>query len=203
MHIQTINSTTIVLTADTHGRHRELTVPDCDIFIHLGDACTDGDDAELNDFFHWMATLPAPHKLFVPGNHDWPFEFDPDSAMRKVPPSIIVLENRGIVINGIVIFAVVARPWLHTPPEIPANTDVLLSHGPAHGILDQQTGCPLLRRCLDHIPYFFFGHIHETWGMEEMVGGSVCRNVAEASRFVAPSKYICRINNKNTHHDIS
>lgn len=56
---------------------------------------------------------------------------------------------------------------------IPDDTDVLITHGPAYGVLDavlpdkEQVGCPQLRRALEtrlHPKLHVFGHIHEAYG---------------------------------------
>ena len=55
---------------------------------------------------------------------------------------------------------------------IPRNTDILLTHGPPKGILDetfhpQNVGCEMLRlRIINEIQpkYSIFGHIHEAYG---------------------------------------
>ncbi len=39
--------------------------------------CDAGDMQQLLDFFVWYAELPIPHKVFVHGNHDLPFELEP------------------------------------------------------------------------------------------------------------------------------
>jgi Icc-related predicted phosphoesterase len=55
---------------------------------------------------------------------------------------------------------------------IPADTDVLITHGPPYGFLDsilneQHAGCQdLLRKVLTLQPrVHVFGHIHESYGM--------------------------------------
>jgi len=65
--------------------------------------------------------------------------------------------------------------------EIPKDTDVLITHGPPHGILDhvkrldgseEQTGCPqLLDVVLNLQPKLHvFGHIHEEYGVIKREG---------------------------------
>jgi Icc-related predicted phosphoesterase len=55
---------------------------------------------------------------------------------------------------------------------IPANTDILITHGPPFGKLDAnvnsyRTGCEDLLKTVDKIKpkYHIFGHIHEAYGM--------------------------------------
>lgn len=40
----------LVVFADTHGKHRQLPVDNVDIAIHLGDACTFGNNTQFTDF---------------------------------------------------------------------------------------------------------------------------------------------------------
>lgn len=54
---------------------------------------------------------------------------------------------------------------------IPNNTDILITHGPAFGILDkifqnQNVGCEDLLKSVENInpKYHIFGHIHEGFG---------------------------------------
>ena len=73
-----IGSSRIFAFSDTHGRHRELQVPEnVDIVICAGNAVEDnlvGD--EYDDFIEWFAQLPCKWKIFVPGNHELSFELD-------------------------------------------------------------------------------------------------------------------------------
>ena len=71
-----VNILNIFAFSDTHGRHRELQVPEnVDIVICAGDAVEDnlvGD--EYDDFIEWFASLSCKWKIFVPGNHELSFE---------------------------------------------------------------------------------------------------------------------------------
>jgi len=78
MHIIKLKGQNVLLLSDTHGMHRQLDIPEgIDIIIHCGDICDAGDIGYLSDFFVWYAELPIPHKVFVHGNHDLPFELEP------------------------------------------------------------------------------------------------------------------------------
>lgn len=57
--------------------------------------------------------------------------------------------------------------------RIPRDTDILLTHGPPHGILDvtsskENVGCRILRERLEklRVKLHIFGHIHEAYGKE-------------------------------------
>ncbi len=80
-------TTTIVCISDTHGHHRELTMPKGDILIHAGDFTLFGRDASymskdidtqkvnesaspLHDFNAWLGELDYKYKIIVNGNHE-------------------------------------------------------------------------------------------------------------------------------------
>ena len=136
--------------ADTHGWHREYQydpeatdtssfVRSTSILVCAGDVCEAGNEAQLRDFFAWFAEQPAPHKLFVAGNHDLPFDLDPENAVQYIPEGIAYIENGSIMLNGVQFFVLPVRPWLHeqersTLQYLPKNVDVLVTHGAPQGI---------------------------------------------------------------------
>lgn len=151
------------------------------MIIHLGDACEGGDEDQLRDFFQWFSGLPVAHKLFVAGNHDLPFELDPERALSLIPPGVEFLENNGITIRGIHFCGVVARPWLFEPVILPDNIDILITHGPPLGILDENIGCPILQKVVRKAKpaYHLFGHIHSEGGKCIMNGETTYCNVSD------------------------
>lgn len=159
-------SQNIVVLSDTHDRHRMLPYLPADIVIHLGDACSDGNDEQLKDFFEWYAQYPAKHKIFIAGNHELQWELEPEKFLKMRPKNIRFLENEIFTIDGIYIMALPARPWLHGIPEIKPtkNIDFLITHAPPKGVLDKGWGCNILKDyTLKLQPKFhFFGHVHET-----------------------------------------
>jgi len=153
----------ITAISDTHGHHRELIIPDADFLIHCGDACTDGNEEELNDFFRWFSAQQARNKIFVAGNHDLVFDLEPERASRLVPHNVVYLESQYTLIDGISFYSAPARPWLHESPEERRMIDFLLTHGPSYSILDMNLGC---RKLLSFVQqqqpvYQLFGHIHQ------------------------------------------
>jgi len=68
----------LVLFSDTHGQHDRLVgpfaVPEGDVLIFAGDACSAGTPGEWAAFCRWLGGLPHPHTLIVVGNHDWPLQ---------------------------------------------------------------------------------------------------------------------------------
>src|SRR5215471_14674334 len=63
----------LCILSDTHRKHREITIPDCDILIHCGDFCSfqRADLQTLKDVDAWFSESPAKHVLCVGGNHDF------------------------------------------------------------------------------------------------------------------------------------
>ena len=180
MHLLSINNLKILAISDTHGKHRLLELQEADIIIHAGDACQDGDESELEDFFQWFSGLTIRHKIFIAGNHDLIFDLEPECAKKLIPKNVIFLEDNGIGIEGIHFYGLVARPWMHTVVPMPENIDVLISHGPPRGILDENSGCPILRKVVDKIKpsVHLFGHIHSCGGNSVIVNSTTFYNVA-------------------------
>ncbi len=153
----------IVAISDTHGRHRDLDIPLCDILIHCGDICTDGDENQIIDFFKWFSAQPATHKLFVSGNHDYPFVFEPINAINLIPKNVIFMDNKAATIQNINFMGLYAPYNLHDIPEIPLKkVDFLLTHVPPKSIIDDGLGCPYLKKFVKKVnpAFHVFGHIH-------------------------------------------
>ena len=186
----------IVAISDTHSRHQQFgPLPDGDILIHAGDATVQGKFDEIIEFNRWLGTLPYKHKIFVAGNHDFMFEKSPELA-RALITNAIYLQDSFVVIEGLKIYG---SPWqprffdwafnLDRGPlirrkweMIPDDTDVLITHGPPHGILDNvidrwgggivAVGCeellPIVQRIKPRV--HIFGHIHAGYGQVEQDG---------------------------------
>ncbi len=188
----------IVCISDTHNCNTQIDVPDGDLLIHSGDATITGTVEEIVLFYDWFSLQPHKHKIFVAGNHDWLFEKDNAAARSLLDPSIIYLHDSSIEIDGLKIYG---SPWqprffdwafnLNRGYElaekwamIPDDIDILITHGPPHGILDlvprkgwdENTGCEELRKRVEEIAKFgrlrlhVFGHIHCGYGLHEEVG---------------------------------
>ena len=180
----------IVCISDTHSRHEQIVVPDGDILIHAGDATMIGDIDEIADFDHWLGTLPHQHKLIIAGNHDWLFQTRPHLA-RSLITNAVYLQDSFVECEGLKIYGSPWQPWfmdwafnlprgraLEEKWElIPANTDVLITHGPPFGILDEaprgeNVGCEALAEAVWWVKpqLHVFGHIHSAYGSGERLG---------------------------------
>lgn len=182
----------IVFISDTHSYHRQLALPEGDIIIHAGDLTKQGAEAEVLDFLKWFEQVNFRHKIFIAGNHDFFFEKTSAATIEQLlPPSIIYLNDSGVTIEGIKIWGSPIQPWffdwafnrqrgadINRHWElIPTDTDILVTHGPPFGILDQTSrgeavGCTDLLRKIKNtqIKMHAFGHIHEAYGISLVDG---------------------------------
>lgn len=98
-----------------------------------------------------------------------------------VPGSIVLLESDGMEYDGINFFSVPARPYLKGPVSIPSGIDFLITHSPAYGFLDRDTGDKNLYLAIaaSRPKYHIFGHVHEE-GLKRkaMLGGTTFLNVS-------------------------
>lgn len=176
----------IVVISDTHGLHEKLVLPKGDMLIHAGDVSGRGRLNEVVDFVQWFSRQDFTYKIFIAGNHDFYFENASEEDITElIPDNVTYLNDSCVTINGLNIWGSPIQPhfgrWAFNRHRgepidkhwqlIPANTDILLTHGPPHGILDKtyhpkHVGCEMLRQRIDQIQpkYSIFGHIHEAYG---------------------------------------
>ena len=181
----------MVCMADTHMFHDDWkAVPDGDVLVHAGDLTRGGSLDELAVVRDFLRKLPHAHKVVVAGNHDRAFQTEPAAARALFDEGFTYLEDAGAVVGGVSFWG---SPW--TPRYhrwafmkergadiaarwalIPAAVDVLVTHGPPHGLLDdartyrgaeEHAGCEALRdRVRDVRPrVHLFGHIHTNQGI--------------------------------------
>lgn len=193
----------IVCISDTHSLHNKIPeIPEGDVLVHAGDCCGAGTLKNIEDFNEWLGQLPHKHKILIAGNHDAAFQETPGMA-RELVTNAIYLEDSGVEINGIRFWG---SPWTPTFMDwsfmldrgqplydkwklIPEDTDVLITHGPPHGIADEvstgfrclNVGCLHLRDRVKalSLKVHIFGHIHEGYGRcvqggIEFVNASTC-----------------------------
>lgn len=160
MKILKYKSKRIVCLANTYGRHRSLIIPLADCIIHAGDACTYGDLSQLTDFLEWFSSLNIKRKLFVAGEQDLALTGQPERLREMIPAGVTFLENELVDYDGITYYGLAARPMMPEKLPIPIYVDVLITHGPPSGILDDGKGCPILRQTLKELEptIHVFGH---------------------------------------------
>ncbi len=178
-----INGQTIFAFSDTHGHHRDLRVPEnADILICAGDAVEDDlKGCEYDDFIDWFSSQKAKWKIFVPGNHELSFDLGQSEPIENAMTDkcIIVLQDAVEDCDGVIIGAISGNARI-ADEEIPSDLDILVTHYPPLGILDQDLGSPeILNFVLKAKPkHHLFGHIHATEGKQYMLGQTCCENIS-------------------------
>lgn len=178
----------IVAIADIQGKHHGLSstmLPDGDVLICAGDLTSLGSIGELVSFNAWLKTIQHKYKhiVLVAGNHDLLLNRGIDG--HTIFTNAIYLQDEMVEIEGYSIWGtpasncgLYARYWefcddfyvRRSYEMIPDKTDIVVSHGPAYGILDktvdgQLTGSRELLASIDRIKpqLVVHGHIHEAY----------------------------------------
>jgi len=192
----------IVLVSDTHGLHKSVRIPEGDLLIHAGDLTNTGERAQLELTASWLHSLPHQHKVAIAGNHDWVFERLPGVGRRILEDAgVAYLQDTEVNIAGLQIYGSPWQPafmnWAFNVPRgglaqywdlVPIGLDVLITHGPPYGILDQSipaatkrsfpwedeepfagsdhVGCEQLLAAIERSKprVHVFGHIHGGYG---------------------------------------
>ena len=188
----------IVFISDTHNKHKHLTskgmgniLGSGDYLIHAGDCTSMGSKNEITQFLEWFSNTDFKHKIFIAGNHDFGFEQQTDIAQEYKDMGVIYLFDNDVTIDGIKFYGSPWQPefhnWAFNLPrgeelaqkweQIPNDVDVLITHGPAYGILDYapiggHVGCEeLYRKIVEVKPKIHVcGHIHDGYGQKTMGG---------------------------------
>lgn len=175
----------LILISDTHLSHGLLDIPPCDLLVHAGDWSRHGTREESEDFFAWLGAQPARARVLTPGNHDFFAEREPAAARELARRhNITWLVNEGADVLGLRVWASPFSPrhgsWafqdergdaLRARYTFPAGLDLLVTHGPPHGVCDRITrgdlvGCEALLGEVRARPpkVHVFGHVHESHG---------------------------------------
>ena len=178
-------------------------LPGGDILIHAGDFMTSGySPTEAMMFFKWLDQLNSyDTKVFIAGNHDRWMQDAPEEAKAILTgyKTIEYLEDDWLGVyndgaNGdmpeenVRIYGSPWQPWFYDWAfnlprdgweleqkwnDIPGNIDILVTHGPAWGFLDDVEGrrgqhldCELLAKRIETIrpKIHVCGHIHSGYG---------------------------------------
>ncbi len=178
----------ITCLSDLHG-FLPKNLPSGDLLIVAGDLTARDTEKQIDEFGEWLAKQKYDLKVFIGGNHD-------GFLQKKFAPieclDIIYLCDSGITYKD---FKIWGSPWTPTFCNwhfmkdrgkeirkmwdlIPKDTEILITHGPPMGILDQveisskavhenHAGCEELRAVIEDLPKLklhVFGHIHESYG---------------------------------------
>ena len=187
----------ITFISDTHNKHKQITedLPGGDLLIHAGDISSMGYKHEIQQFCKWFNSVENyTVKTFIAGNHDFGFQREPEMAKEVVNSykDIVYLQDSFLgygvdMENYVKIYGSPWQPefhsWAFNLPkdgweleqsweEIPEDTDILVTHGPAFGYLDtimgqyDNLGCELLTKRIKTIKpkIHVCGHIHSGYG---------------------------------------
>lgn len=148
--------------------------------------------------FRLLGDLPHAHKLVIAGNHDHALQFEPNLGQKLAREyGLLFLDAAPAEIAGVRVWGSAWTPWfldwafnfprasegerqaVHHYSHIPDDTQLLVTHGPPRGILDQldergtspgeHVGGTQLRervRSLPNLRAHVFGHIHSSYGAQ-------------------------------------
>ncbi len=192
--------------SDCHGFYPQL--KGGDLLIVAGDLTGRDHYDEYCKFYDWLDHQNYKEKIFICGNHDGYIQKEDNDYLLDLTKlgydKAIYLSDSGIELYGFSVqLKVWGSPWTKTFPEmnpsykaftvdtdeelaekwamIPQDIDILITHSPPHGILDQvnrynskgkkteHVGSLSLRNMLmsnyfTNLKLHVFGHIHEQGG---------------------------------------
>ena len=189
----------ITFISDTHNKHNQVTslLPGGDVIIHAGDISSMGYKHEIQQFCKWFNGLSNyTTKVFIAGNHDFGFQDKPKESKEIVDSykDIDYLQDDLLLFgeNYSKMVKIYGSPWqpefhnwaFNLPRngweleqkwnDIPIDTDILITHGPAQGYLDTSgppwneplLGCELLVKRIKEVKpkIHVCGHIHGGYG---------------------------------------
>ena len=178
----------ICFMSDLHGKYKQIDQDKIKghILIVCGDSFAQGiSEKELIDFNIWLGKTKPRHRILIWGNHDTIAERHPAYA-KSLITNAIVLCDEGVEIDGVKIWGTPYSPqfgrWSFMRDDrdndlgrhfglIPDNIDILVTHSPPFGILDENVygdkcgSIMLLNKIIKNPPKInAFGHIHEAHG---------------------------------------
>ena len=195
-----------VFISDTHGDHNNMyyPIPEGDVLIHAGDLTNVGTQNDIQRFVEWYQNLTGfDTKIFIAGNHDWGFYHKRNWLQHLIndenlsQSDCVYLEDSELIIETpelskpIKFYGSPWQPrfldWAYNATEeqlfkiwkkIPNDTDILITHSPAHSILDKVVGrhdqlgsVTLYNRIMEIKPKIHVcGHIHSGRGVMEKDG---------------------------------
>lgn len=228
----------ITFISDTHTymydkkNYKELILPEGDILCFSGDIMTSGyNEGEIIHFLKWFSKQPFFYKIFIAGNHDRLFETNhyitDEIISNYIDYGVVYLNNSSFEYEGVKFYGTPYQPffcnWGFNIPDshklkeiysmIPIDTDILLTHCPPYGILDQShqsnwsnltgekhLGSVELREVLDEMSQkdtsprvVAFGHIHGDGGKKIQIGNTVYINASLCNEDYEPLNDIITI----------
>ncbi|MGZ5231283.1 MAG: metallophosphatase domain-containing protein [Burkholderiales bacterium] len=188
-----------VCVSDTHSKLDKVAIPDGDVLVHTGDLSRVGAVNDLAEQFKLLNKMPHEHIVAIAGNHDHGLQHIPDLAKLygRRYPRVRYLDSTSAEVAGVKLWGSPWTPWfldwafnfprgdageqeatLHYA-GIPDDTQLLITHGPPRGVLDQldergsepfaHVGSIALRKRIDSLPRLrahVFWHIHSQYGTQ-------------------------------------
>jgi hypothetical protein len=203
----------IVAISDTHGKHRFLKIPPCDVLCHCGDLLQrygyigdlGGGLPALLDFSRWIQKkVPAKHVVMIGGNHDRLLEKLGDDQVRSLlklqggDTVVHYLNNEAVTVADLVIYG---SPW--SPSGVTGNkafqrgSDASqevelaqrLDHPPRVDVLLTHATCPRWEAAISKLGASFWahGHWHDEQGRVKChSNGCISVNVASNDMIYRP-----------------
>jgi len=167
------------------------TLPGGDLLIVTGDLTRNDRESQYFEVFNWLHEQDYKKKIMIAGNHDTRMQNeDYHGPQGEMKYSFVYLSDSATEFEGLKIWG---SPWTSrfdginphccafTVPHdicladkfnaIPDDTDILVTHGPSWGILDQSRegfncGSHSLRMAVEAVKpkLHVFSHIHEQGG---------------------------------------
>lgn len=227
----------IDIISDLHGHKPHL--EGGDLLIICGDLTARDTNDNWVEFETGLFDQKYKNKIIIAGNHDNFLGSMDEHRMWKYwdkIPHVTYLSDSGTEFEGLKFFG---TPWTKTFPginpmccaftcdteeelydkfvQIPDDIDILISHGPMYGILDEvmdmsvgfeneykrHCGSTALREAVDRVKpkLFVFGHIHEQGGKQVIYkhGGygdennTLCVNASYVNEYYQPVNKVMRI----------
>jgi Icc-related predicted phosphoesterase len=187
----------LALAADLHELHRDMEIPDADLLLIAGDVTMLSRSLwAIQDFNLWLGELPYKKVLLCGGNHDKFLDSPADDGPKL--SNATVLDNQAVSVAGLKVWG---SPVTMSPggayampssddrrrlfSSVPDDIDVLLTHIPPYGVMDQYPGSIEHQGCRELLAtvrrvrpkLHVFGHIHGCRGVIEF-GGTTFVNAA-------------------------
>lgn len=175
--------------SDLHGFRPNL--KGGDLLIVAGDLTNSGLEFQYDNFYYWLKDQDYSKKIVVAGNHDGLLQGIGKELVDQMFEGLSYLQDSGFDWHGLKIWG---SPWTPTFQNwsfmkdrgepikkmwdlIPDDTNILITHGPPHGIFDksalnndfESVGCMDLANkvyTLKNLKLHVFGHIHEGYGIK-------------------------------------
>jgi Icc-related predicted phosphoesterase len=180
----------IVCISDTHNNHDLMSIPEGDVLICAGDYTHFGREEHRDSFNTWLGTLPHKHKIVVNGNHECNAVWKREVSQHLSNATVLVQEEatvENLRIFGTNFFWPMGSGPNPNYTQIPEGLDILITHGPVKGFVDNNCGCPSLADFVRKLRprLVICGHIHGAHGVVEgdgefqgitFVNAAICKN---------------------------